>query len=97
MAETASLSFKLKKEVLARELVFDKTGNDFHVNLRTKEVIAENKEHEKIKNELGFKPAYSIKNAVKDLKQAFEKGLLNDPMNNSLYYNIKRMKEINLK
>jgi len=52
MAETASLSFKLKKEVLSRELVLDKTGNDFHVNLRTKEVIAENEEHEKIKNEL---------------------------------------------
>ena len=52
MAETASLSFKLKKEVISRELVLDKTGNDFHVNLRTKEIIAENKEHEKLKNEL---------------------------------------------
>ena len=52
LAETASLSFKLKKEVLSKELVLDQTGNDFHVNLRTKEIIAENKEHEKIKNEL---------------------------------------------
>jgi N-acetylmuramoyl-L-alanine amidase len=52
MGETASISFKLKKEVLSRELVLDKTGNDFHVNLRTKEIIAENQEHEKIKNEL---------------------------------------------
>lgn len=52
MAETASLSFKLKKEVMAKELVFDKSGTDFHVNLRTKEIIAENREREKIKNEL---------------------------------------------
>jgi len=52
MDETASLSFKLKKEVLSRELVLDKTGNDFHVNLRTKEIIAENLEREKVKNEL---------------------------------------------
>jgi len=52
MGETASLSFKLKKEVLSRELVLDKTGNDFHVNLRTKEIIAENQEHEKLKSEL---------------------------------------------
>jgi hypothetical protein len=52
MAETASLSFKLKKEVLSRELVFSQTGNDFHVNLRTKQIIAENEEHEKIKHEL---------------------------------------------
>ncbi len=50
--KTASLSFKLKKEVLSKELVFDTTGNNFHVNLRTKELIAENKEREKIKNEL---------------------------------------------
>jgi len=52
MAETASLSFKLKKEVLSRELVLSQAENDFHVNLRTKEIIAENEEHEKLKNEL---------------------------------------------
>jgi N-acetylmuramoyl-L-alanine amidase len=52
MDETASLSFKLKKEVLSKELVFEPTGTDFHVNLRTKEVIAENQEHEKIKSDL---------------------------------------------
>ncbi len=52
MDETASLSFKLKKEVLSKELVFEPTGTDFHVNLRTKEVIAENREHEKLKEEL---------------------------------------------
>ena len=52
MAETASLSFKLKKDILSKELVLDKTGNDFHVNLRTKEIIAENRERERIKNEL---------------------------------------------
>jgi len=52
MDETASLSFKLKRKVLARDLAFDETTNDFHVNLRTKEVIAENEEREKIKDEL---------------------------------------------
>lgn len=52
MDETASLSFKLKKEVLSKELVFDPMGSDFHVNLRTKEVIAENREHEKLKEGL---------------------------------------------
>ncbi len=50
--ETASLSFKLKKEVVAKDLVMDLDGNDFHVNLRTKEVIAENFEREKLKHEL---------------------------------------------
>ena len=52
---------------------------------------------EKIKKVLGFVPAHSVRDAVIDLKNAFTGGLFNDPMNNSLYYNIKRMKEINLK
>ena len=51
----------------------------------------------KIKDELGFVPKHTIENAIQDLKEAFEKGLLKNPMNNSLYYNIKRMKDINLK
>ena len=52
---------------------------------------------ERIKNELGFEPKYSIEDAVKDLKAAFESGKVTDPMNNPLYYNIKRMQEIHLK
>lgn len=52
---------------------------------------------EKIKKELGFVPKYTLIDAIKSLKQAFDLGWVKDPMNNSLYYNIKRMKEINLK
>jgi nucleoside-diphosphate-sugar epimerase len=50
----------------------------------------------KIKEDLGFVPLHSIEDAVKDLKEAIEAGRLTDPMNNSYYYNIKRMKEIDL-
>ncbi len=50
----------------------------------------------KIANQLGFHPAYSIENAIEDLLSAFEQGKLQDPMNNSLYYNIKTMKQVNL-
>ncbi len=52
---------------------------------------------EKIKVELGFVPRHNIEGAVKDLRKAMKEGLLPDPMNNPLYYNIKRMKEIKLK
>jgi nucleoside-diphosphate-sugar epimerase len=52
---------------------------------------------ERIKNELGFEPRYSIEDAVKDLKAAFESGKITDPMSNPLYYNIKRMQEVHLK
>ena len=51
---------------------------------------------EKILKKLGFKPAYSIKQAVIDLKEAFEKKLLVDPLVNDRYFNIKTMQKINM-
>jgi len=51
---------------------------------------------EKIKRELGYTPRFTVEDAVKDLKAAFEAGKVPDPMNNPLYYNIKRMKEVRL-
>lgn len=50
----------------------------------------------KIQEELNFKPKLTVEDAVKDLKFAFEKNLLFDPLNNEMYFNIKRMKSINL-
>ena len=52
---------------------------------------------EKIKNEIGFVTEFGIEDAVKDLINAFDNKLLLDPLNNSDYYNIKKMQEINLK
>ncbi|MFH1037502.1 MAG: SDR family oxidoreductase [PVC group bacterium] len=51
----------------------------------------------KIKEELGFAPRRTIEEAVRELKAALEDGRLKDPLNNPLYFNIKRMKEINLR
>jgi len=51
---------------------------------------------EKMKRELGFEARYSVQDAVKHLKFAFESGKVADPLNNPLYYNIRRMQEINL-
>ncbi len=50
----------------------------------------------KIFDELGFKAHHTIEEAVRDLKKAFAKGLIRNSMSNPMYYNIKRMKEINL-
>jgi nucleoside-diphosphate-sugar epimerase len=52
---------------------------------------------EKILKELDYRPARTIEDAVLDLKRAFEGGMVKDPMANSVYYNIKRMQELNLK
>ena len=51
----------------------------------------------KIGKELGFTAKNTIENAVVDLCNAFKKKLLTDPLNNELYFNIKRMKSLNLK
>jgi nucleoside-diphosphate-sugar epimerase len=50
----------------------------------------------KISKILGFKPVYSIKDAIIDLKYAFSKNLFTNPLSNEMYYNIKRMNSINL-
>lgn len=51
---------------------------------------------EKIKNILGFETNYTVKNAVEDLKNAFENNLLPNSFNNEKYFNIKMMQLINL-
>ncbi len=51
----------------------------------------------KIAAELGFVPRHTIEEAVRNLKDAFDRGLLPDPLRNPMYFNIKRMKEIKLK
>lgn len=52
---------------------------------------------EKIKNKLGFKNKKNIKDAINSLVSAFQKNLLLEPLSNEMYFNIKRMKSINLK
>ena len=51
---------------------------------------------EKIKNILGFETNYTVKDAVEDLKDAFENNLLPNSFNNEKYFNIKMMQLINL-
>jgi nucleoside-diphosphate-sugar epimerase len=50
----------------------------------------------KIRQELGFAPAHTIEQAISDLRDAFQAGEVPDPMNDPLYYNIKRMQELHL-
>lgn len=50
----------------------------------------------KIQRELGFTPKYTIENAVQGLKAAIDSGKLVDPMNNPMYFNIKRMQQVHL-
>ena len=50
----------------------------------------------KIQDELGFVAKHTIKDAVKDLCDAFEQNLLPDSLENEIYFNIKRMNNLEL-
>ena len=50
----------------------------------------------KINEELGFQAKHTIREAVEDLCDAFNKGLLPDSLENEKYFNIKRMQSLNL-
>ena len=49
---------------------------------------------DKIYRELGFKPKYSIEDAVMDLCQAFKGGKLPNSFDDNKYYNVRTMKTI---
>ena len=51
----------------------------------------------KISEKLGFVPRHTIREAVEDLRKAFEMGLLPDSLQDERYFNIKRMKSVDLR
>ena len=51
---------------------------------------------QKIQDVLGFTPAYPIRDAVVDLCTAFENNLLPNSLDNEMYFNIMRMKNLQL-
>ena len=79
---------KIIREVVGQDVVLNTTptndNRSYHIS------------SEKIKNILGFSSKYSIKEAVFELKKAFEKNLLPDSLGDQRYFNIKRMQSLNL-
>ena len=77
------------RDVIGEDVVLKKTATDdnrsYHVSSK------------KIADVLGLKASHTIKDAVSDIKNAFEKGLLPNSLEDELYFNIKRMQSINLK
>tara|TARA_B100000989_G_C19521276_1_gene464279 strand:+ start:648 stop:1637 length:990 start_codon:yes stop_codon:yes gene_type:complete len=79
---------KMVKNVIGDDVnILKKESNDnrsYHISSK------------KIYNEIGFYPKFTIEDAIKDLKNCFEKKILSDPLNNEFYFNIKRMNSIKL-
>jgi nucleoside-diphosphate-sugar epimerase len=79
---------EIVKRVIGKDLFIDVEQTD---DLRSYHVSSQ-----KMKIELGFEPSHNIESAVRGLLEAFEDGRLPNPMDDSKYFNIKKMQEIEL-
>ncbi|MBS3132505.1 SDR family oxidoreductase [Candidatus Woesearchaeota archaeon] len=76
---------KLCGEDIEMEVVPTDDNRSYHIN------------SDKIARILSFKPEFTVEEAIQSIIDAFKKGLIKDGLNNPIYHNIKRMKELNLK
>ena len=77
------------KSVLGDDIQLEETPTDDNRSYH----ISSNK----IKTELGFVAKHTIRDAVEDLCTAFEKNLLPNSLDDQMYFNIKKMQNIDLK
>lgn len=79
-------------------IVKEVMGEDIQINnVSTNDKRSYHISSEKIKYILNFSSKYSIRDAVLDLKKAFEENKIPNSLTDSKYFNIKRMQEIELK
>ena len=67
------------------------------VKMKTNDKRSYHISSDKISRVLKFKTRYTVKNAARDLKLAFQKKLFTNPLNNKKFFNIKTMQAIKLK
>tara|TARA_B110000503_G_scaffold140240_1_gene230574 strand:- start:14 stop:994 length:981 start_codon:yes stop_codon:yes gene_type:complete len=95
--EIFNVGFKNQSVNELAEDVLNIVGNDVKI-IKTKS--DDNRSYhvssEKIKEMLNFETKYTVKNAVLDLKNAFEKKLLTNTFEDELFFNIKRMNSLKL-
>ncbi len=79
-------------------LVKEVVGDDVAINhLETNDNRSYHISSKKIEKELGFKTVKTIKDAINDLKNAFDKKELVNTLLDEKFFNIKKMKNIKLK
>ena len=95
--EIFNVGFKNQSVNELAEDVLNIVGNDVKI-IKTKS--DDNRSYhvssEKIKEILNFETKYTVKNAVSDLKNAFEKKLITNTFEDELFFNIKRMNSLKL-
>lgn len=80
---------EMVRDTLGDNIVIETTPTD---DIRSYQVSSR-----KLKEELGFEARHTIQDAVRDLKRAFDAGLLPNSLEDIRYYNIKTMLAINLR
>ena len=79
------------------EMVKSKVGPDVNIfHTETDDHRSYHISSEKISQELGFTPQHSVLDAIGDLMTAFQNGEIPNSLEDSRYFNIKRMKEVQL-
>jgi len=81
------IALKVQKQIDANLEIYHSATDD----LRSYRV-----DSSKILNELGFKPIYSVDKAIADIQTAFLESEYENSLENPMYFNIKRMKELSL-
>jgi nucleoside-diphosphate-sugar epimerase len=79
---------EIVKQTVGGDLVVDVLPSD---DLRSYHVCSD-----RLKRDIGWEPKLGIKEAVQDLMAAFERGDLTNSMEDSRYYNIRKMQEVHL-
>ncbi len=80
------------------EMVRDTLGGNIAIETTpTDDIRSYHVSSRKLKEELGFEARHTIQDAVRDLKKAFDAGLLPNSLEDIRYFNIKTMLAINLR
>ena len=95
--EIFNVGFQNMKVIDLAYLVKEIIGNEVKIIIQpTNDNRSYHISSEKIEKVLNFKSQHSIKDAIIDLKNAFNKNYFSDTLNNELYFNIKKMNSIKL-
>lgn len=83
---------QIAKRIVQEE--FPEKGDIPIVTTPTDDIRSYHVNSDKIQRELGFKPKFNVEDAVRDLCKAFKAGKLPNSMQDTFYFNVRRLKEV---
>src|SRR5678816_328629 len=83
---------QIAKRVVQQE--FPEKGDIPIVTTPTDDIRSYHVNSDKIQRVLGFKPRFTVEDAVRDLCRAFKQGKLPNSMQDTFYFNVRRLKEL---